>query len=69
MLTTSEQQKQRWIKHFKVVLNQPNPPHLYNFDGETAQPELGVNTDNITEEEVKNAIITVKRKDEEAEAD
>ena len=34
VLPRSEQQHQRWIKHFKDVLNQPDPESLMHFESE-----------------------------------
>ena len=60
VLTTSEKQKERWVEHFKEVLNQPTPSRVFDFEHETMQPELLVSTDDISENEVEDAVKRLK---------
>ncbi|EYB92935.1 hypothetical protein Y032_0188g1146 [Ancylostoma ceylanicum] len=59
LLMSDEEQKNRWIEHFRDILNQPDPPHAYNFDDEReaigAVDELDVNTGDISVEETETA--------------
>ena len=57
---SSEEQNQRWIQHFREVLNQPDPPSFLNFDSYEAMHPLEVNTDEIRITEVLKAIKTLK---------
>lgn len=45
---------------FWEAFNQPDPTAMYNFNVEDAQEELQVNTGDITTEEVKNVIKSLK---------
>uniref|UniRef100_A0A3Q0SSH4 Reverse transcriptase domain-containing protein n=1 Tax=Amphilophus citrinellus TaxID=61819 RepID=A0A3Q0SSH4_AMPCI len=52
--------KQRDDRNFQETLNQPKPATTYNFEAVDAQDELGVNNGEITIEEVKIAIKSLK---------
>ena len=60
VLTTAEQQKQRWVEHFKDVLNQPRPTTLVNFENELGYQPLEADIGNIHEDEVERAIGKLK---------
>ena len=58
VLTTVEDQLKRWAEHFSSTLNRDdprNPPRL-----ETNIPELDINSDAITRNEVRQAIQLLK---------
>lgn len=54
-LITQDKQNKRWMEHFWETFNQPDPTTTYDFDVENE-----VNTGNITLEEVKIAIKSLK---------
>ncbi|XP_078682384.1 uncharacterized protein LOC144916861 [Branchiostoma floridae x Branchiostoma belcheri] len=58
-LLSEEEQNQRWAEHFKETLNQPEPQEVYTFPDVDGN-ELDVDCDNITEDEVANAIKNLK---------
>ena len=62
VLISNEEQEARWIEHFRLVLNQP--PQILPFDlqhiGEEA-PEVEVDTGEITENEVEEAVSSLKK--------
>ena len=60
VLTTTEQKSTQWVEHVKEVLNQANPPTLYNFENEIGQQELDVDMYDISETEVERAIRKLK---------
>ena len=60
VLATAEQQETRWVEHFEETLNQSDPEIIYNFDNEIHLPNLNVNVDVITEEEITSAISKMK---------
>ena len=60
VLTTSEQQQQRWIEQFKDVLNQPDPESLMDFESEPKLETLLVDTGDISDDEVKRAVARLK---------
>ena len=60
VITTSEEQHQRWIEHFKDVLNQPDPESPMDFGSEPKQESLQVDTGDISEDEVKRAVARLK---------
>ena len=59
-LTTPEQQNQRWIEHFREVLNQPSPTILINLDQEVPQQLLDISTDDFNNAEIGRAIMKLK---------
>ena len=50
VLLTIEEQTNRWVEHFKDVLNQPHPETLHDFDRETGDEKLDVSLENFSEE-------------------
>ena len=56
VLLTTEEQTNRWVEHFKEVLNQLHPDTLHDFDRETADEQLDVSLENFSEEEVTAAV-------------
>ena len=59
-LVTEEEQSNRWMEHFKGVLNQPEPTNLIDFEQETPMTLLDVTMGNISIEEVTKSIHTLK---------
>ena len=55
-LLTDEEQTNRWVEHFKEVLNQPHPQTLYDLEEETADQSLNDSLDEFSIEEVTTAI-------------
>ncbi|EYC26243.1 hypothetical protein Y032_0010g1037 [Ancylostoma ceylanicum] len=66
LLMSDEEQKNRWIEHFRDILNQPHPPQTYNFDDEReaigAVDELDANTGDISVKETVAAIRSLRNK-------
>ena len=60
VFSSEEEQNQRWIEHFREVLNQPDPPSFLNFDTYEATHPLEISTDEIRVTEVLKAINTLK---------
>ena len=48
VLLTIEEKTNRWVEHFKNVLNQPHPETLHDFDGETSDEQLDVILENFS---------------------
>ncbi len=57
---TEEEQSNRWMEHFEVVLNQPDPTNLIDFEQETPMILLDVTMGNISIEEVTKSIHALK---------
>ncbi|KAL0150691.1 hypothetical protein M9458_053995 [Cirrhinus mrigala] len=60
LLIAQDEQNKQWIEHFQETFNQLDPTTTYDLDVEDAQDELQVNTGDITIEEVKIAIKSLK---------
>ena len=60
VLSSEEEQNHRWIKHFREVLNQQDPPSFLNFDSYEVMHPPEVNTDEIRITETSKAIKTLK---------
>ena len=60
VLLTIEEQTNRWVEHFKEVLNQPHPEILHDFDTETADKQFDVSLENFSEENVTAAVQKLK---------
>ena len=58
MLTSSEEQKRRWVVLFKEVSNQPNPRSLLNLSNKTRSNKLNVYLGNISESKIKAEVKT-----------
>ncbi|PIO74196.1 reverse transcriptase [Teladorsagia circumcincta] len=52
----------RWLEHFRDILNQPNPPKTYCFDDMEQIEELDVSTGRIVKEETVTAECLRNRK-------
>ncbi|KIH69135.1 hypothetical protein ANCDUO_00523 [Ancylostoma duodenale] len=51
------EESERWMQHFREVLNQPNPPETYSSNNEEEPfDELDVNTSDISTEETETAV-------------
>ena len=59
-LVTEEEQSNRWMEHFEVVLNQPDPTNLIDFEQETPMTLLDVTIGNISIEDVTKSIHALK---------
>lgn len=59
-LLTQETQNARWVKHFQETLNQPIPEVAFDFESVCPMQELDVDTDEISEVEISNAIKYLK---------
>ena len=60
VLLTIEDETNRWVEHFKEVLNQPHPETLHDFDRETTGEQLYANLENFSKEEVTAAVNKLK---------
>ena len=60
VVSSSVEQIQRWVEHFREVLNQPAPPSFLNFDNYEVMHPLEVNTDKIRITETSKAIKILK---------
>ncbi len=58
ILTTEREKADRWVEHFKEVLNRPEP--LIIADPESAEADLDINIDAPTDAEVRRAIESLK---------
>ncbi|XGW34915.1 hypothetical protein V3C99_018736, partial [Haemonchus contortus] len=52
----ADEQKERWLEHFRNILNQPEPQRTYCFEGLEPANELDVDVGSITPEETIEAI-------------
>ena len=59
-LSLEGEQNHRSIKHFREVLNKPDPPSFLNFDSYEVMHPTEVNTDEIRITEALKAIKTLK---------
>ena len=57
-VTVEKEKLERWKKHFEYILNRPDPPVLADIP--EAEEDLDINCDDITVEEVKQAIHKLK---------
>uniref|UniRef100_A0A7I5E8S3 Reverse transcriptase domain-containing protein n=1 Tax=Haemonchus contortus TaxID=6289 RepID=A0A7I5E8S3_HAECO len=62
LLSSSDEQNQRWLEYFRDILNQPSPSTTYCFDNTDPVEQLEVNTGYITKEEVSAAIECLKNR-------
>ena len=60
ILGTEEEQNERWVEHFKDVLNQTDPPSTFDFSNIVFRPLLKVIFGKITKKEVRKAIKALK---------
>ncbi|VDO62386.1 unnamed protein product [Heligmosomoides polygyrus] len=60
LLVRDEEQIERWVAHFKEVLNQPEPSDTYDFRDEEEESVLEVYMGDITLEETDRAIKSLK---------
>ncbi|VDP17289.1 unnamed protein product [Heligmosomoides polygyrus] len=60
LLVTDEEQIERWVAHFKDVLNQPEPSDTYDFRDEEEESVLEVYMGNITLKKMDRAIKSLK---------
>ena len=61
VLSSEEEQNHRWIEHFRVVLNQPDPPSFLNFVSYEVMHPVKFKTDEISITEVLKAVKTLKK--------
>ena len=59
-LTTEREQLERWKEHFSEILNQDEPDTLCDLGSEHAREMLNVNLSDISLEEVRSALRTLK---------
>ena len=59
-LKSEKEQAERWIEHFREVLNQPTPTDLFDFSGEPTQIQVDITDGEITQQEVRRAISKLK---------
>lgn len=64
MLSSEEEQNQRWVEHFSEVLDQANSDSLFDFTSENDISGNNPNTilDDIQCDELTEAIKTLKKK-------
>ncbi|VDO61039.1 unnamed protein product [Heligmosomoides polygyrus] len=60
LLVTGEEQIERWVAHFKEVLNQPEPSDTYDFRDEEEESVLEVYMGDITMQETDRSIKSLK---------
>ena len=58
VLTSEKDQAERWVEHFKQVLNHPDPDETANI--EPAETPLDIDLDPPNVNEVRKAILTLK---------
>ena len=58
VLTSEKDQAERWVEHFKQVLNHPDPDETANI--EPAETPLDIDLDPPNLNEVRKAILTLK---------
>ncbi|XP_062609155.1 craniofacial development protein 2-like [Saccostrea cucullata] len=58
LLTSEKDQKERWVEHFREVLNRPSPDEAVVVP--EATEDLDIDTDPPTKEEIMNAVKTLK---------
>uniref|UniRef100_A0A7I4Z1I1 Reverse transcriptase domain-containing protein n=1 Tax=Haemonchus contortus TaxID=6289 RepID=A0A7I4Z1I1_HAECO len=56
LLLNADEQKERWLEHFRNILNQPEPQRTYCSEGMESANELEVDVGSITPEETIEAI-------------
>ena len=59
-MTSDKEQAERWIEHFREVLNQPTPTDLFDFSGGPARIHLDITEGEITQQEDRRAISKLK---------
>ena len=59
VLKTEEEQAKRWKEHFSAILNCPEPTIIHDFSCDAVNT-LKINTEAITEEEIRKAIKRLK---------
>ena len=57
--STHEEQQRRWRQHFELVLNCPEPEVQFDFNN-PATPELDIDTDSASIDEIHKAITSLK---------
>ena len=57
LLTSEQEQNQRWVEHFSKVLNRPDPKNPPDI---APSSDLDINTDPPTREEIIRAVKTLK---------
>ena len=62
LLLSDEEQNERWVEHFRDVLNQPRPIETHCFEEMEGYDELDVDVSSITVEETEQAIKCLKSK-------
>ncbi len=60
MLTSDKEQAERWVEHFRKLLNQPTPTDLFDFSSEPTPIQLHITEGEITQQEARRAINKLK---------